>query len=68
MATKNVTADKEQLERILESRKAMLDRSREVEEQLAALGVRLGGYRLDPPLGGPGFRPFKQPQVRRDSH
>ena len=30
-----------------------LERSRRVREQLAAVGITLGGYRLEPALGGP---------------
>ncbi len=44
--------------------RATLERARQVEEQLAAVGIKLGGYRLDHPLGGP-IRPSEQPLRRR---
>lgn len=46
------------LERNPQIDRATLDRSRQVEEQLAALGIKLGGYRLEPALGGAASRPF----------
>lgn len=42
-----------------------LDRSREVEHQLSAVGIKLGGYRLEPALGGPAIPPCTQPLTSR---
>ena len=65
MAATKKTAEKDQLARILDTNpqidRGTLDRSRRVEEQLKAVGIKLGGYRLEPALGGPGTRPCKQP-------
>ena len=41
--------------------RATLDRSLEVERQLSAIGIKLGGYRLEPALGGAAIPPWKQP-------
>lgn len=41
--------------------RATLDRCREVERQLAAVGIKLGGYRLEPALGGTAIPPYQQP-------
>ena len=65
MAATKKTAEKDQLARILDTNpqidRGTLERSRRVEEQLKAVGIKLGGYRLEPPLGGPGTRPREQP-------
>ena len=57
--------DKDQLAKILDTNpgvdQATLDRNRQVEKQLAAVGIKLGGYRLEPALGGSGIRPGEQP-------
>ncbi|MDE0622084.1 MAG: hypothetical protein OXH83_10465 [Bryobacterales bacterium] len=45
--------------------RATLDRSREVEHQLSAVGIKLGGYRLEPALGGTAIPPCTQPLTRR---
>ena len=45
--------------------RATLDWCREVEHQLSAVGIKLGGYRLEPALGGPAIRPWKQPSTSR---
>lgn len=45
--------------------RATLDRSRQVEEQLAAVGIKLGGYRLEPALGGAAIPPREQPHTSR---
>ena len=37
-----------------------LARARRVTEQLEAVGIKLGGYRLTPPLGGPSGYPGVQ--------
>lgn len=29
-----------------------IERSRQIDERLAAVGIKLGGYRLEPALGG----------------
>ena len=42
-----------------------LDRCREVEHQLSAVGIKLGGYRLEPALGGTAVPPCKQPLTSR---
>ena len=59
------TATDYQLARILDTNpqidRSTLQRSRQVEEQLAAVGITLGGYRLEPALGGPATRPCEQP-------
>ena len=51
------TAKEDRLARILDSNPQIdrdtLERSRRVKEQLAAVGIKLGGYRLEPALGGP---------------
>jgi len=41
--------------------RATLDLCREVEQQLSGLGIKLGGYRLEPALGGAVMRPCDQP-------
>ncbi len=41
--------------------RATLDRCREVEHQLSAVGIKLGGYRLEPALGGTAVPPCAQP-------
>ncbi len=55
--------------RILEANpqidRGTLERSRQVERQLAAVGIKLGGYRLEPALGGTATKPSEQPLVRR---
>ena len=57
--------DKDQLAKILDTNtgvdQATLDRNRQVEKQLAAVGIKLGGYRLEPALGGSGIRSGEQP-------
>jgi len=67
MNTKQTTKE-ERMARILHSNPQTdwdtLERSRQVEEQLAAGGIKLGGYRLDHALGGP-IRPSDQPISRR---
>ena len=30
-----------------------LERNRQIEEKFAEMGIKLGGYLLSPPLGGP---------------
>ena len=45
--------------------RATLDRSREVEHQLLAVGIKLGGYRLEPALGGAAIPPCTQPLTGR---
>ena len=68
MTTTKKTANEDQLKPILDPNpqihRATLERARQVEEQLAAVGIKLGGYRLDHPLGGP-IRPSEQPLRRR---
>ena len=48
--------------------RATLDRSLEVERQLSAIGIKLGGYRLEPALGGAAIRPWKQPLMSRTNN
>ena len=64
---KNEKTLEEELARLLEVSPRIdqdtLRRSREVEAQLAAVGIKLGGYRLEPALGGARLRPCEQPQV-----
>ena len=68
MTTTKKTAIEDRLTPILDANpqihRATLERARQVEEQLAAVGIRLGGYRLEHPLGGP-LRPSEQPLRRR---
>ncbi len=68
METAKKTAQRDRLKPILDANpqihRATLERARRVEEQLAAVGIKLGGYRLDHPLGGP-IRPSEQPLRRR---
>lgn len=45
--------------------RATLDRCREVEHQLSAVGIKLGGYRLEPALGGTAIPPGTQPLTSR---
>ncbi len=45
--------------------RAILDRCREVEHQLSAVGIKLGGYRLEPALGGTAIPPCTQPLTSR---
>ena len=45
--------------------RATLDRCREVEHQLLAVGIKLGGYRLEPALGGAAIPPCTQPLTSR---
>ena len=47
--------------------RATLDRSREVERQLSAVGIKLGGYRLEPALGGTAVPPWTQPLASRSN-
>ena len=55
--TTKKTANEERLKPILDENpqihRATLERARQVEEQLAAVGIKRGGYRLEHPLGGP---------------
>lgn len=48
--------DKDRLAKILEKNpridRAALERSRQAAKQLADVGIKVGGYRLEPPLGG----------------
>ena len=48
--------DQEQLEKIIEANPHIdptaIDRSRQAARQLADAGIKLGGYRLRPALGG----------------
>ena len=37
-----------------------IERSRQAEKQLADVGVKLGGYRLEPALGGKSIRNTQQ--------
>ena len=57
MAITKQTATEDRLARILDSNpqihRGTLERSRRVKEQLEAVGIKLGGYRLEPALGGP---------------
>ena len=59
------TAEEAQLARILDTNpqidRSTLERSRQVEAQLKAVGITLGGYKLEPALGGPATRPREQP-------
>jgi len=68
MTTTKKMANEDRLRPILDANwqihRATLERARQVEEHLAAVGIRLGGYRLDPALGGP-IRPSEQPLRRR---
>ncbi len=49
--------EQDQLDKIIEQNPGIdptaIERSREIERRLAAVGIKLGGYRLSPPLGGP---------------
>ena len=64
MTTTKQKAKEDRLAGILDSNPEIdrdtLKRSRRVKEQLAAVGIKLGGYRLEPALGGP-TRPSDQP-------
>ena len=55
----------DQLARILDTNpqvdRSTIERSRRVERQLEAIGITLGGYRLEPALGGSVTRPSRQP-------
>ncbi len=66
MFNENDKTVEEQLERLPEVSPSIdqdtLRRSREVEAKLAAVGIKLGGYRLEPALGGARLRPSEQPQ------
>ena len=68
MTTMKKTANEDCLKTILDANPQIhrdtLERARQVEEQLAAVGIKLGGYRLDHPLGGP-MQPSEQPLRRR---
>lgn len=52
--------DQDRLEKIVEENPYIdptaIDRSRQVIEQLADAGIKLGGYRLKPALGGATMR------------
>ena len=52
----NTKQTEDRIARVLESKPQInrdaLERSRQVEEQLAAIGIRLDDYRLGPALGG----------------
>ncbi len=67
MTTTKKTANEDHLSAILDANpqihRATLERARQVEEQLAAVGIKLGGYRLEHPLGGP-MQPCEQPLRR----
>ena len=56
--------EQDQLDEIIERNPGIdptaIERSRQAAEQLAEVGIELGGYRLSPPLGGP---PFDLPGV-----
>ena len=69
MAEKDKNFDQDALATILDRNsnidRATLDRSREVERQLSAVGIKLGGYRLEPALGGTAVSPCKQPLTSR---
>ena len=58
------TANEDRLEPVLDANPQIdrdtLERARQVEEQLASVGIKLGGYRLEHPLGGP-TQPSQQP-------
>ena len=64
MTTTKKTANEDRLKPILDANpqidRSTLERDRQVEEQLAAVGIKLGGYRLEHPLGGP-MQPSQQP-------
>ena len=69
MAGKDKKFDRDALATILDKNpnidRATLDRSREVEHQLSAVGIKLGGYRLEPALGGTTVPPCAQPLTSR---
>ena len=48
--------EKDQLAKILKTNpnidRTAVDRSRQAAKQLADVGIKVGGYRLEPPLGG----------------
>lgn len=54
----------EQLAQILKKNpgidRTALERSRQAAKQLAEVGVAVGGYRLDPPLGGKNIKSTDQ--------
>ena len=64
MKTAKKTAQGDWLKPILDANPQIdrdtLERARQVEERLAAVGIKLGGYRLEHPLGGP-MQPSQQP-------
>ena len=68
MTTTKKTTNADHLRPILDANPQIhrdtLERARQVEEQLAAVGIKLGGYRLEHPLGGP-MQPIEQPLRRR---
>lgn len=68
MAITKQMAKEDLLARILDSNPQIdrdtLERSRRVTKQLEAVGIKLGGYRLEPALGGP-TRPSDQPLASR---
>ncbi|MXY70352.1 MAG: hypothetical protein F4Y47_17620 [Acidobacteriia bacterium] len=69
MTEKDKSFDQDALAAILDRNpnidRATLDRSREVEHQLSAVGIKLGGYRLEPALGGTAVPPCTQPLTSR---
>ena len=69
MTEKDKNSERDALATILDRNpnidRATLDRSREVEHQLSAVGIKLGGYRLEPALGGTAIPPSKQPLTSR---
>lgn len=69
MAEKDKNFERDALAAILDRNpnidRATLARCREVEHQLSAVGIKLGGYRLEPALGGTGMPPRKQPLSNR---
>jgi len=66
----NTKQTEDRIARVLESRPQInrdaLERSRQVEEQLAAIGIRLDDYRLGPALGGHRGSPRVSPGARTD--
>ena len=61
--------DKEHLARILERNptidRTAVDRSSQAAKQLADVGVKVGGYRLEPALGGKIVKNSQQSPSRR---